>query len=147
MLSDLNPMRDPLKHQQVTARFLDRHTSKMESNFRQWASESGLPLEHSGSGTLWIGRHNPDFRVVGQKKVLELTQKECFVGFRKSRNIPSYAIPTIGHYEAKGWKCLVVFMKDRARPTEALKAKILDFTSKGNRWSGVWNYGQFVPFR
>lgn len=147
MLSDQNPMRDPAIHKAAMAKVLARVTSKSELHFRDWAIENGLLLTHCGDGTLWVGRRNPDFRVPGQKKVIEITMKECFAGGKKVRTAQGYGLHSISHYKSKNWNCLVVFKKDHrcSIPTK-LVTVLKDFLSPVSNWSGVWNYDRLIPF-
>lgn len=140
MLSAANPMRDPLLRQQSVNAFLQRHPSKSELAFDAWTKGMNLPLVRVGDGSLWIGRRNPDFRIVGQKKVVELTQKEVFIGRRKARNWMNYGVPTIEHYRKKRWRCLVIFVKDRVAFPPQLAKTIADFASPESSWSAVWEF-------
>jgi len=147
MLSDKNPMKNPSVHREAMKKILARDISKNEQQFLDWILANNLPIIRTGDGTLWIGRRNPDFRVVGQKKVIEVTQKECFIGQRKSRNSIGYGQSTIRHYLSKGWQCLVVFKKDhRSVIPDSLLQIISDFISKDSRCSGVWNYDRLIPY-
>jgi len=143
MLSDRNPMRNPATHRKALAKTLRLRVSKTEIKFGAWAKARGLPLKHTGGALMWIGRRNPDFRVIGKKKCVEVTQKECFAGGRKPRTLEGYALPTIRHYEGKGWKCLVVYVKDHrcALPTR-LAETLTRFAASD--WSGVWLYDRLI---
>jgi hypothetical protein len=145
MSSDRNPMRDPAKYQAAMAKTLSRVQSKNETHFFAWAASLGIELSRTGDGSFWIGRRNPDARIPGQRKLLEITQKECFIGKRKPRTVDGYALPTIRHYQSKGWQCLVIFKGDhRSSIPAALEAVIRDYASPESNWSGVWHFDQLI---
>ena len=147
MLSADNPMRDKAVHQAAMAKILLRQKSKNEVHFEEWCAERAVPIHYTGDGSLWIGRRNPDFRVDGQKKLIEVTQKECFIGRRKQRSPMEYGMQTVRHYRSKGWDCLVVFKRDhRCTIPAQLLGVIQDFVSKESSWSGVWNFAELIPF-
>jgi hypothetical protein len=147
MLSAANPMKNPAVHQAAMAKQLARTTSKNEAHFRDWALGLGLPVTHQGDGSLWVGRRNPDFRVTGQHKVIEVTQSACFNNGLRVRTIEGYANPTIAHYESKKWRCLVVFKRDhRCAIPSALARVTEDFASPDSNWSGVWHFDRLIRF-
>jgi hypothetical protein len=146
MLSDQNPMKDPETHRRAMAKILNRELSKNEIHFRDWAMTHGLPLEHV-SGTVWIGRATPDFRVTSQKKCVEVSQNAVFIGRLVRRTARTYGIERIRQMLAKGWRCLVVFKKcHRSTIPAALIPILLDFASPESNWSGVWNYDRLLLF-
>ena len=147
MLSDKNPMKNQATHKAAMAKILSRTTSKNELHFKAWYESRNLPIQHKGDGSFWIGRRNPDFRVIGQRKVIEVTQKECFPGRRKIRTADEYGMETIKYYRSKGWECLVVFKKDhRCTIPDSLLPIIQNFIYPIASWSGVWNYDLLIPF-
>jgi len=148
MLSDANPMKSQATHRAAMAKTLSRKQSKNEIHFFSWTEKNMFDcIKQTGAGTFWIGRRNPDARIIGQRKVLEVTQKECFVGRRKIRTLDGYGQESIRHYLSKGWQCLVVFKKDhRSRIPEALKAVLTDYASPESNWSGVWHFNRLVLF-
>ena len=145
MLSERNPMRNPETHRKALAKTLATRQSKAEAKFQAWAVARGLPLVHTSAAVLWVGRRNPDFRVVGQHAVVEVTQKECFAGRRKIRTLESYALPTIRHYEKKGWRCLVIYLKDHRCAIPSLLAPAIESFVVSN-WSAVWMYDRLILF-
>jgi len=146
MMGDGNPMRNPQVAMKVaTKNLLARGTSKYEDAFWQWVIENNLPIEKTSTGEMWIGRRNPDFRVPNQKKCIELTQNMCFIGYeRRIRTMDSYAIPSIQHYNSKGWNCLVIYGRSKQRFKMELAQVILDYASPESNWSGVWNYKELI---
>lgn len=146
MLSDQNPMRNPEVHRKAASKWLAREVSKNELHFRDWAEERGLGLQHV-SGHLWLRNMTPDFRVPGQKKCLEVSQREVFVGKRIKRTAETYGLDRIRRMVATKWRCLVVFKRDhRGAIPEELADVIRDFASPESSWSGVWDYDRLRRF-
>ena len=148
MLSDQNPMKNPVIAAKALAKTLRQKVSKFEADFRHWSESQNLPLAHTGAGVIWVARKCPDFRVKDQKKAVELTQNMVFIQNvgNSNRTLESYANPRISHYEKAKWRCLVVFMKhSQTIPTE-LKSVIEDYASPESNWSGVWHYDQLIRF-
>jgi len=127
-------------------KILSHKISAFEKSFWEWLQVNSLPLTHTGQGTIWINRRNPDFRVNGQKKAVELSQQMVFTPKLGTflRTVESYGLPTIQHYEKHRWRCLVVFQKRGQEFSNQLKNAILDFSSDQSNWSGVWNYDQLI---
>jgi len=147
MLSDANPMKDLETHRKALRKTMSRQKpSKNEIRFMDWLEDVGIDLEFTGLGTLWLGRCNPDFRIPGQKKVIELTQPEVFVGRRIARTVENYGLPKIEHCLSKRWNCLVVFVKDRQRLTPELETTLRDFVSTGSSWSGIWDLKELIRY-
>lgn len=145
MLSDANPMRNPEISAAVMSRLLGRVRSKSEAQFEQWAIENNVTLAPTGDGRFWIGRRNPDFRVPQQRKVIEVTEAQCFVGGRRPRTLTGYALPTIAHYASKGWLTLVVYKRDyRCMIPAALLPVLRSFVSPESNWSGVWHFDRLL---
>lgn len=139
MLSDANPMKDAATARRVHAQNLSRETpSKNEQTFFEEATRRGIVLKATGAGTMWIARRNPDFRVPGQKKVIEVTQAECFVNRGVPRTPEGYAYPTIRHYQKHGWNCLVVYRKHKCVDAERLWGVLAEFVKPTSQWRGVW---------
>lgn len=147
MLSDRNPMKNPEISRRVHAKWLERQgPSRNESEFYALATAQRIPLTHTGEGVMWIGQRNPDFRVPGQKKCIEVTQRECFVNRKVVRTHDSYAIPTIRHYQRFGWECLVVYREHKRRDSPELWPMIRTFCESTAKWSGIWSLtGSLLP--
>lgn len=147
MLSADNPMRNRAVYRAAMIRVLSRQKPKNEEHFEGWLRKQGIVLSVTADGSFWIGHRNPDYRVPGQRKVLELTQKECFIGERRKRTPEGYGVECITHYRNKGWECLVIFKRDhRCVIPSKLKDVLLEYMSPESRWSGVWNFDELIPF-
>lgn len=147
MLSDANPMKDQKTFQKTMRKILSRQQpSKNEIRFMDWLDQVKIDLEFVGLGTLWLGRCNPDFRVPGQKKVVELSQPEVFTNKRTARTVESYGVPKVEHCLKKNWNCLVIFVKDRQRLTDELKAVLQNFVLTESNWSGVWDSKKLIQY-
>jgi hypothetical protein len=141
-------MKNPATHRAAIAKTLDRSgPSKSEAHFAAWAAKRGLGLLSTGQAGMWIGRRNPDFRVLGQKKVIEVTLKECFTNQRRPRTVQEYGLSTVRHYTSKGWQVLVIWKRDhRCRIPDALEEVIRRFVSPELCWSGAWHYDRLLVF-
>jgi hypothetical protein len=146
MLSDKNPMKNPKIAQKAFRNRVQRPTSLHESAFKDWLEANNFPIQHTGNNFMWINRRNPDFRVTGQKKAIELTQGQCFNNHRILRTMENYARPTIQHYQASKWQCLVIFLKKNTEPCLQLKNALINFMLPECNWSGVWNYDKLILF-
>lgn len=145
-----NPMRDPLVALKANrARMLAQSPTKVELRFSRWSKDRAIPISFRGTGKLWIDRRNPDFRVIGQKKIIEVTTRGIFNGGTVEDRTPeSYGAAAIKHYTKSGWACLVVFCPEdyRHRLPDTLLPVITDFCSKASSWSGVWNFDRLIRF-
>ena len=124
--------------------------SKVEKKFEDTILEWDLPIQYcaSGESILRIENRYPDFRVLGQNKVIEITTKAVFRnGQSVERSLESYALPTINHYEKGSFSCMVIYMVNhRMKLKENLRKILVDFVLMENSYSGVWNYKEFLPF-
>lgn len=148
MLSDANPMKQAGAHQAAMSKIMSRSDpSKNEVHFMEWAKARSLPVEFVGNGSLWIGRRNPDFRVPGQRKLIEVTQRECFTNKRQPRTPADYGTQTARHYLSKGWQVLVIWKKDhRCLIPEQLTEVIRRFALPEYVWSGAWHFDKLLAF-
>lgn len=141
-----NPMKNPEIARRVHTKNLQRQEiSKNEMAFLEWATRMALPIIRVADGFTWINRRNSDFRVIGQKKVIEVTQAGCFnAGRRIVRNWMTYGTPTIEHYERSGWSCLVVFLRTYPTFPPLLLATVKEFIDPSHRWSGIWSFDELI---
>lgn len=148
MLSANNPMKNAATHRAALIKAMSRsQPSKNEAHFMAWLQARGITLEFTGLGGLWVGRRNPDFRVPGQKKLIEVTQRECFTNQRKPRTVDEYGAQTARHYLSKGWQVLVIWKKDhRCLIPEPLADVIRRFVSPESLWTGAWHYDRLLTF-
>lgn len=141
MLGPGNPMKNPETARRVYESACSR-TQKTKTE--QWAHEVCPELAFTGHAGMWIGRRNPDFRVPGQKKCVEVTQHGVFNSAAPiPRTVDGYAMATIRHYEAKGWKCLVVFLQSHRRKhlSNSLRKAVESFIA-GEK-SAIFDLGRF----
>lgn len=143
-----NPMFDPKVAAKANrTRMLAESPTKVELRFSKWTKANGLPISFRGNGKLWINRRNPDFRVIEQKKAIEITTTGIFNGGSvEMRTAETYGAKAVSHYTASGWACLVIFCSPdhRHRLPAALLPVVIDFCSRGSNWSGVWNYDRLI---
>lgn len=145
-----NPMSDPaVARRAYRTRAVIEGPSKIELRLSAFVKKRSLPVSYRGNGRLWINRRNPDFRVIGQKKILEVTTSGIFNGWEViQRSAADYGAASVVHYEKSGWRCLVVFCHQdyrRALP-EKLATAISAFASPDSAWSGVWDYETLLRF-
>lgn len=92
---------------------------------------SEYPIRHTGNGKVWIGGKNPDFIVVGQKKVIEVTDKTAIF-----RDFDNYKKKRTAHFEKYGYKCLVLSIPEyswRVESKNKVKSIITNFIMNGRR--------------
>lgn len=145
-----NPMFDPkVARRACSTRMLASSPTKVELRFSRWTKKHCLPVSFRGTGKLWVNRRNPDFRVLSQKKVIEITTCGIFNGGAvEKRTARGYGRLAVLHYTKSKWQCLVIFCHQdhrRALPT-ALLPVVRDFCSQVSSWSGVWNYDRLIRF-
>lgn len=137
-----NPMFQPeIIEKALHQRSLQGEPSKMELWFSDLCEQNEFQIWYSGMGDFWVNGRNPDFKVHNRKMVIEIT--DGYTYRQSERTVDSYALPTIEHYRANGFGCLVVMMparrslwKDDLR--ESLTQAILDFIATGK--SSVWTF-------
>ena len=146
MLSSANPMKDKEIAKRTLSKTLTQVSSKFELNFLELLRSNNMDIVHTGQGTLWIGRRNPDFRVKEQKKVIELTQGTVFTPALGNvvRTLDNYGLPTIKHYMTSGWECLVVFLNRRHTVPPGLVDALTGYSLKESSWSGIWDFDQLI---
>jgi hypothetical protein len=146
MRSGRNPMRSAAVRQKVMEKVIGYlRQSKFEKRMEDCFTRMELPVIYTGSGerVFWIGRKVPDFRVTGQKKIIEVTQRGVFNSRFVPRTLTGYARPLIRHYLRSGWQCLVIFFEGRSLPQD-LSSLVQQFVSPDSNWSGAWHFGQFL---
>lgn len=148
MLSADNPMKDEKTARKVMTHNLDRTTpSKSELQFDQYAKENGIDVEFVGNGKVWLGRINPDFRIPGQKKAIETTEKTCFNNGLIERDADGYGLERITKSIARGWQCLVVFKGKHTSPMPKSLATVLhQYALFESQWSGVWYFDKLLTY-
>lgn len=146
MLSERNPMKDPVIAQSVHRRNLrDKEPNKTEAWFMEMAKPIMPNLEFCGNGTIWFGRQNPDFFLRGENKVIEVCQDTFFNNGRPGhRTINGYGLPRTADYAKHGIACLVVFLPSKKpKVPNGLRTALWWFAGEGR--SGVWRGDEFYP--
>lgn len=132
-MKENNPMKNPAIAMKTWAnRTTLPKPSKPERFVMSIVSENNLPIWYCGDGRIfWIGYINPDFKVHGQKKVIEVWQRR----FPFHRD-DVWAEKRRRMWESRGYKCLMLEIKrmrvsqiasERERVAEALQS----FVSNG----------------
>lgn len=145
-----NPMRRPgVAARARRSKCLATSPSKQELRFAAFAISHNLPLRFVGDGNYWVRQKNPDFKVRGQLKIIEITTIGIFNGWWiEPRTRQNYAEPMIEYYQSGKHRCLVVFchQDNRRRLPSGLAGVVRDFSSKESDWSGIWDSGVLTRF-
>ena len=87
-----------------------------------------LPVEYTGGGTFWVGRRNPDFKVIGEKKLIEVSDW----GYLNRGD--QYIKDNEVHYNKYGFKVKTVLLTGRGLEyIKKLKKEISDFIINGDK--------------
>lgn len=70
-MKDNNPMKNPATVRK-NWKAHNRRMSGIENKLQKLAERYNLPIKYVGNGKLWINNKNPDFEVIGEKKVIEV---------------------------------------------------------------------------
>lgn len=118
--------------------------SKLEAWFESVCREASVPIWYTGTGQFWVEARNPDFKIHGRKLLIEVTD-----GYNRTpsrRTLETYALPTIQHYEAHGFACLVMMLParlaERNREKSLVIAAVRRYLLSG--WSQVWSASESI---
>jgi hypothetical protein len=118
-----NPMKNPEIMKKSFEGRGDRK-SKVEEKFERLIEKYNLPIVYTGLGSLWLGNKNPDFKVLNQKKCIEIAISDF--PYREEENYQEYAKSRISHFNKCKWDCLVIFL-DLEKDEQKLVNKIKGF--------------------
>jgi MoaA/NifB/PqqE/SkfB family radical SAM enzyme len=129
-MKENNPMfNEEIKMRAITSR--SSSPSKPELWFKALIEENNFPIVYVGDAKLWVtsnGKHiNPDFRIIGEKKVIEIYES-CFW----RRGDSGWAEQRKQLFTDIGWECLCLDVKDRKEKKEELSFLVRDFISNGD---------------
>lgn len=103
-LSINNCMKDPKMVEKVySERLKQDHLTVPEKDFILLCKENEFPVRFVGHGDYWVDGKNPDFKVNGMKKIIEVTN----YGFLKRDE--KWAKNRADFFEKRGHKALIVF--------------------------------------
>ena len=117
-----NPMKNPetaMKAYTNACKNRSKGKSSLEIKFENFAKKYLLPLEYVGDGSVWINHKNPDFRVIGQKKCIEIGVSY----FRGSKYIQERQT----HFAKYGWNCFVILISNKIKNESLLLSQINAF--------------------
>lgn len=103
-------MRDPAYKARFVQRLMSSWAKRPNGSEKRVIDACvGLPLKYTGDGSFMIGYKNPDFLVIGQKKVVEVMcmffhDRKLNPTIRSHRTVKS----TLGYYKKKGYDCLII---------------------------------------
>jgi hypothetical protein len=83
--------------------------SSPEKHFINLIKQNNFPVRYVGNGSFWVVGKNPDFKIIGEKKLIEVTDW----GYRNRGE--DYAKERSDHFAKYGFKTLVVFYRPRPR--------------------------------
>ena len=136
---------NPMKKPEVVKKNWEAHTykSKMEQKLEELFQEAALPIEHVGAGKLWLNKRNPDFRVTGQKKVIEVyfgsfqyKNPDGSVYYRDSE----WEKATKDHYSKYGFSTLFLNMDSAGFPEGQTGSDYISMARKEKLLSMVGNF-------
>ena len=109
--------------------------NKRPTNLEKWFSDNvfnDLPIKYVGSGDFWVDHRNPDFKVEGQKKVIEVSKRGYY-----GRG-DEYIEDNQKHYTKHGFK-VKTLLATRMNTEEATKFKteIKQFIVNGDRIASI----------
>ena len=84
--------------------------SSLEKYVMSLADQYDLPIQYTGDASFWVGRVNPDFVVIGEKKAIEVYDPTF-----RNRGMNGYAEETIGAYKNAGWSVLMLPLRASGR--------------------------------
>jgi len=110
---------------------LNKKPNGLEKRVIQFVSD--LPINYVGNGKLWISANNksrnPDFKVEGQKKVIEVTARGVREFFSYGQTTTdTYKSESIKFYDKAGYKCLILIFPD---DEETARKQIQEFIHNG----------------
>lgn len=130
-VSEEHQLSDPKYHELLSERhsyneFKNVCPNKLESSFDEATSDS---IEFVGNRAFWCtftnGRHkNPDFKIVGQKKVIELWGTYWHKGENPEE--------LIKHFEAIGVECMVIWEHDWKEKRDSILGQVNQFIGENN---------------
>lgn len=83
-----------------------------------------LPIQYIGNAQFFIGYKNPDFKVINQNKVIEVTSDAY------NRTKDDYEKTTIAFYKKRGYDCLVIWGDCRKYKDELKNENLMETLSK-----------------
>lgn len=115
--------------------------SKLEEWFGRFCLRHNFPVWYTGTGEFWVHGRNPDFKIHDSRLLIEVT--DGYSRKPQRRTLENYALPTIAHYEAHGWMCLVVMLPPRRQSrTLELQASLAQAMTAfmQTQQSAVWSF-------
>lgn len=98
--------------------------TKLEIKFMMFFENNDIDIKYVGDGKLWIERYNPDFKINGQKKIIEVYTKKMPWETRDRRWITKRKL------KMKEWKILFIDVSE-LKNTKKVLHKINTFIHNG----------------
>lgn len=116
----------------------DKRPSAPEQYIQTIIDEYQLPVWYCGDGKFWVKNRNPDFKVHGQKKVIEVYQKGAFGEMLRD---DSWAPQKQQQWRERKYECLTLEVRSVAcRHKSEIAAQIQQFVSNGLVVRGIKPY-------
>lgn len=136
-LSENNGMKNPEIVEKVYTKRMDGTISGPERMFTEYCEEHNLPVEFVGDGKFWVrtsdGSKNPDFRIPGTKKLIEVSDKQ----FEYYRNWEEYKTERKRLFEEKGFDVDFVLYDRKEFDSSINKEKLHSFILNGNKITNI----------
>jgi hypothetical protein len=118
---------NPMKREEVVVKNWRSHQHRptnIEKKFIELIKIYSLPIEYVGNANLFIGRKNPDFKVINQNKVIEVTSDAY------GRNTNDYGESSIDYYKNRGYDCLILWSNCRRYKDELKNENLTETLQK-----------------
>lgn len=118
---------NPMKKEEIVIKNWRSHQHKptnIEKKFTELIRIYNLPIEYVGNASFFIGYKNPDFKVIGQNKVIEVTSDAY------GRNINNYTKSIVNYYKIRGYDCLIIWSNCRRYNDELKNDNLLNTLQK-----------------
>ena len=138
---------NPMKNKEIVERVFSERLKKSwksqpEIRFIETIEQLNLPVRYVGDGSFWVNGKNPDFKVEGEKKVIEITNYGYLGRDEK------WARERIEHFRKAGFACLIVFYDKHCKNCFVSDEELTSFVMNGfrvikikklNKNKKVWN--------
>lgn len=125
-LSENNCMkRSDIVEKAYKNRCVHSNNSLPEIKFMEFCKNNNLPVKFVGHGDFWVKGKNPDFKVIGEKKVIEVTNYG-YLGRDES-----WAGDIKKHYEDNNFKARVIFFDKNCKNMMTSSKDVSNFVLNG----------------
>lgn len=118
---------NPMKRKEVVIKNWMSHQHKptnIEKKFIELIKIYNLPIEYIGNASFFIGYKNPDFKVINQNKVIEITSDAY------GRNVNNYSKSIVNYYKTRDYDCLIIWGNCRKHKDELKNENLMETLQK-----------------